>query len=73
MPLCLIGTLDEKGEMTSFGAYSLVFPYYIAGKDHYAMILECRNTSNTAKGILNREVDIKSVRYAADRLNDKSA
>ena len=52
MPLCLIGTLDEKGELTSFGAYSLVFPYYIAGKDFYAMILECRNTSNTAKGIL---------------------
>ena len=52
MPLCLIGTLDEKGEKTSFGAYSLVFPYYIAGKDFYAMILECRNTSNTAKGLL---------------------
>ena len=52
MPLTLIGTLDEKGEMTSFGAYSLIFPYYIAGKDYYAMVLECRNTSNTAKGIL---------------------
>lgn len=52
MPLCLIGTLDEKGETTSFGAYSLCFPYYIAGKDYYAMVLECRNTSNTAKGIL---------------------
>ena len=52
MPLCLIGTLDEKGELTSYGAYSLVFPYYIAGKDFYAMVLECRNTSNTAKGIL---------------------
>lgn len=52
MPLTLIGTLDEKGEMTSFGAYSLIFPYYIAGKEFYAMILECRNTSNTAKGIL---------------------
>ena len=52
MPLCLIGTLDEKGENTSFGAYSLVFPYYIAGKDHYAMVLECRNTSNTAKGLI---------------------
>ena len=52
MPLCLIGTLDEKGEKTSFGAYSLCFPYYIAGKEHYAMVLECRNTSNTAKGIL---------------------
>ena len=52
MPLTLIGTLDEKGEMTSFGAYSLVFPYYIAGKGYYAMVLECRNTSNTAKGLL---------------------
>ena len=52
MPLCLIGTLDEKGEKTSFGAYSLCFPYYIAGKDHYTMILECRNTSNTGKGII---------------------
>lgn len=55
MPLCLIGTLDEKGELTSFGAYSLVFPYYIAGKDYYAMVLECRNTSNTAKGILRHK------------------
>ena len=51
MPLTLIGTVDEKGN-TSFGAYSLVFPYYIAGKDFYAMVLECRNTSNTAKGLL---------------------
>lgn len=52
MPLTLIGTLDEKGELTSYGAYSLIFPYYIAGKQYYAMILECRNTSNTAKGLL---------------------
>lgn len=52
MPLCLIGTLDEEGKLTSFGAYSLCFPYYIAGKGYYAMMLECRNTSNTCKGIL---------------------
>ena len=51
MPLTLIGTLDEKGN-TSFGAYSLCFPYYIAGKDYYAMVLEVRNNSNTAKHIL---------------------
>ena len=51
MPLTLIGTLDENSN-TSYGAYSLVFPYYIAGKDFYAMILECRNTSNTCKGLL---------------------
>ena len=52
MPLCLIGTLGEEGKLTSFGAYSLCFPYYIAGKGYYAMILQCRNTSNTCKGIL---------------------
>lgn len=52
MPLCLIGTLDEKGSLTSFGSYSLCFPYYIAGKGYYAMVLECRNNSNTCKGIL---------------------
>ncbi|MDE5566051.1 MAG: hypothetical protein K2I77_03590 [Anaeroplasmataceae bacterium] len=51
MPTILIGTLDEQGN-TSFGAYSLCFPYYIAGKGYYAMILECRNSSNTCKGIL---------------------
>lgn len=52
MPLCLVGTLDKKGETTSFGAYSLCFPYYIAGKGYYAMILECRNNSNTARGLI---------------------
>ena len=52
MPLTLIGTLDENGEKTSFGAYSLIFPYYIAGKEYYAMVLECRNSSNTCKGLL---------------------
>ena len=52
MPLTLIGTLNEDGSLTSYGAYSLIFPYYIAGKGFYAMVLECRNTSNTAKGLL---------------------
>ena len=52
MPLTLIGTLNENKTLTSFGSYSLIFPYYIAGKQYYAMVLECRNTSNTAKGIL---------------------
>lgn len=51
MPLTMIGTLTESGE-TSFGSYSLIFPYYIAGKAHYCMVLECRNTSNTAKSLL---------------------
>ena len=51
MPTTLIGTMDEEGE-TSFGAYSLVFPYYVGSKGYYAMILECRNSSNTCKGLL---------------------
>lgn len=51
MPLTLIGTLDEKGN-TTFGAYSLCFPYYVAGKEYYAMILNTRNSSNTCKDIL---------------------
>ena len=51
MPTILISTLDEEGN-TSLGAYSLCFPYYIAGKEYYAMILECRNSSNTAQNIL---------------------
>lgn len=51
MPTVLISTLAEDGS-TSIGSYSLCFPYYIAGKDRYAMLLECRNSSNTAQNIL---------------------
>lgn len=51
MPTVIISTLCEDGS-TTLGAYSLVFPYYIAGKEHYAMLLECRNSSNTAQNIL---------------------
>ncbi len=51
MPTVLVGTIAENGK-TNLGAYSLCFPYYIAGKDYYAMILECRNSSNTAQNIL---------------------
>lgn len=51
MPTILISTLAEDGS-TSIGSYSLCFPYYIAGKDYYAMLLECRNSSNTAQNIL---------------------
>ncbi len=53
MPTILISTLDDDGN-TTLGAYSLCFPYYIAGKDYYAMILECRNSSNTAQNLLKR-------------------
>ncbi len=51
MPVVMIGTLADNGE-TSLGPYSLLAPYYIAGKGYYAMILECRNSSNTAQNIL---------------------
>ena len=51
MPTVAISTLCEDGS-TTIGAYSLVFPYYIAGRDYYAMVLECRNSSNTAQNIL---------------------
>ena len=53
MPTILVSTVDDEGK-TTLGAYSLCFPYYIAGKDYYAMILECRNTSNTAQNLLKR-------------------
>lgn len=51
MPTIEISTIDEKG-FTNIGSYSLCFPYYIAGKDYYAMVLECRNSSNTCKNLL---------------------
>lgn len=51
MPTVLVSTVSESGQ-TNCGSYSLCFPYYIAGKDYYAMILECRNSSNTAQNIL---------------------
>lgn len=51
MPTVCISTLAEDGS-TSIGSYSLCFPYYIAGKSYYAMILECRNSSNTAQNLL---------------------
>ncbi|BBF45118.1 hypothetical protein lbkm_3877 [Lachnospiraceae bacterium KM106-2] len=51
MPTVLIGTLTEEGK-TTLGSYSLVQPYYIAGKDYYAMLLCARNSSNTAQNLL---------------------
>ena len=51
MPTVIISTLCEDGS-TSLGPYSLIQPYYVAGKDYYAMLLCCRNSSNTAQNIL---------------------
>lgn len=53
MPTVLVGTLAED-LTTSLGPYSLVQPYYVAGKDYYAMLLCCRNSSNTAQHLLAR-------------------
>ena len=51
MPTVIMSTLCEDGK-TNLGPYSLVQPYYVAGKDFYAMLLSCRNSSNTAQNIL---------------------
>ena len=51
MPTILVGSVSESG-LTNLGSYSLCFPYYIAGKDYYAMLLECRNSSNTCQNLL---------------------
>ena len=51
MPTVCISTVNPDGSL-NIGTYSLCFPYYIAGKNRYAMLLECRNTSNTAMNLL---------------------
>ena len=51
MPTVIISTLCEDGT-TNLGPYSIVQPYYVAGKGYYAMLLSCRNSSNTAQNIL---------------------
>ncbi len=53
MPTVCISTVNPDGSL-NIGSYSLCFPYYIAGKDRYAMLLECRNTSNTCRNLLQR-------------------
>lgn len=54
MPVVIISTLNDEGK-TNLGPYSLIFPYYIAGKDYYSMLLLCRNNSNTAINILKNK------------------
>lgn len=51
MPTVCISTVNPDGSL-NIGSYSLCFPYYIAGKQRYAMLLECRNTSNTCQNLL---------------------
>ena len=66
MPTVLISTLCEDG-MTNLGPYSLVQPYYVAGKDYYAMLLQCRNSSNTAQNTL------RTGKCAINFIDDKPA
>ncbi|MBQ9890411.1 MAG: hypothetical protein IJM39_03280 [Firmicutes bacterium] len=66
MPTVVISTLCEDG-MTNLGPYSLVQPYYVAGKDYYAMLLQCRNSSNTAQNIL------RTGKCAINFIDDKPA
>ena len=54
MPTVMISTLAEDGS-TSVGSYSLCFPYYIGGKSYYAMLLEARNSSNTAQNLIKHK------------------
>lgn len=51
MPTVIMSTINPDGT-TNLGPYSLVQPYYVAGKGYYAMLLSCRNSSNTAQNIL---------------------
>ena len=66
MPTVVISTLCEDGS-TTLGPFSLVQPYYVAGKDYYAMLLSCRNSSNTAQNIL------RSGKCAINFVDDKPA
>lgn len=51
MPVVMVSTLTEDGK-TTLGPYSLLAPYWVAGKDCYTLLLNCRNSSNTAQNIL---------------------
>lgn len=51
MPIVLVSTLSPEGS-TNLGPYSLCFPFYIAERDYYAMMLMARSDSNTAENIL---------------------
>ncbi len=54
MPAVLISTLTDSGE-TTCGPYSLLAPFYVAGKEYYAFLLEARNSSNTAQNLIKHK------------------
>jgi flavin reductase (DIM6/NTAB) family NADH-FMN oxidoreductase RutF len=49
MPVVLIGTIAETGQM-NLGPYSLCFPYSVAG-GRYQMVFNCRDNSNTGTNL----------------------
>ncbi|NHK32909.1 MAG: hypothetical protein FK730_16295 [Asgard group archaeon] len=51
MPVVLVSTISETGQ-TNLGPYSLCFPYRIAGEGRWAMKLNGRPDSNTAKNLM---------------------
>lgn len=54
MPAVLVSTLTDEGK-TTCGPYSLLAPFYVAGKPYYAFMLECRNSSNTAQNLIKHK------------------
>lgn len=50
MPVVLVTTKSKNG-LTNIGAYSLVFPFGIAGEGKHSMMLISRHDSNTAHNI----------------------
>ena len=54
MPAVLVSTLTDDGK-TTCGPYSLIQPFYVAGKEYYAMMLCCRNSSNTAQNLIKHK------------------
>lgn len=64
MPTVEVSTIAADGT-TSVGSYSLCFPYYIAKgnpengeRGYYAMVLEARNSSNTAQHLLQGRTQV---------------
>ena len=54
LPAVLVSTLTDEGK-TTCGPYSLLAPFYVAGKEYYAFMLECRNSSNTAQNLIKHK------------------
>jgi len=63
MPVVAITTLNEDKTL-NLGPYSLIFPYYVVGQAYYAMLLNTRNSSNTARNLLRTKKCALNFLYA---------